>query len=416
MHYWQDNLGLSDIYKHWFQNKMNPHLEQWDYSNGYRFMGGSPGVLDPSDKVPFIPDLDSVILTVNSVKRFSLFMWNKQALPANLARGRILKGRPSTEIVIYNATRFVQHNGGGGVVQLHGPYSPQGDTVSPFTDEMNDYVTSHPVSTIYISDSWKVHYPFTRLNTTQYEPAFSKGGHFFATNSISSAGDGPVVAIPLGTDTAQFEKDLGDLNQNRKRTQLLMCCCMTDRALRGVRINELESMSGGVCSDLGVKKVSPKEFAARMANSKFVLSPIGAGKQCYRDSEIIASGAVAILDGFISGGHNLQGGLDLFDSSMPAIHLPICQFVPAAAPNNGSFSKPVTHVGSGGARINWCNLESLTKDWFEAEYAKLEARRHNLNVAKAYWPYWLYHVFIQVPARGTAPFVESSAYAPKPKE
>jgi len=408
MHYWQDNLGLSDIYRHWFENKEDPSLRNWDYSGGYRFMGGSPGVLDPNDHVSFVPNLDSVILTVNSVRRFSLFMWNKQP------RGK--DGHSSMEYVIYNATRFVQHNGGGGVVQLHGPHSPSGETTVPFTDEINDYVTSHPVSTMFIADAWKLHYPFTRLKTNPYEPAFPKGGHYFATNSITSAGEGPVVSIPLGTDTAKFEHDIGDLNQNRNRSQRVMCCCMTDRANRGIRIRELESMSGGVCSDLDIKKVSPAEFARRMADSKFVLSPVGAGKQCYRDTEIIASGAVAVLDGFISGGHNLHGGLDLYDANMPAIHVPLCKLKQGDGPNNRTFSEPVGSGGAGGSRLNYCHPESLTRDWFEKEYAKIEGRRHKLNVAKAYWPYWLYHVFIQVPAKGTVPFVESSAYAPKAED
>ena len=406
MHYWQDNLGLSDIYRHWFENKENPHLRNWDYSSGYRFMGGSPGVLDPKDQVSFVPDLDSVVLTVNSVRRFSLFMWNKEL--------RTKDGRSTKEYVIYNATRFVQHNGGGGVVQLHGPHGPAGETTAPFTDEINDYVTSHPVSTIHIATTWKLHYPFSRLNASGFKPAYPTGGHFFANNAITSGGDGPIVGIPLGADTAKFEHDVGDLSQVRNRSQLLMCCCMTDRANRGIRIRELESMSGGVCSDLGVQKVSPKEFARRMADSKFVLSPVGAGKQCYRDSEIIAAGAVAVLDGFISGGHNLHGGLDLFDASMPAIHVPLCN-KPAGGPKNRSFSEPISSNGISG-RLNYCYPESMTKEWFEKEYAKLEARRHKLNVAKVYWPYWLYHVFIQVPARGTVPFVEANAYAPRAED
>lgn len=39
----------------------------------------------------------------------------------------------------------------------------------------------------------------------------------------------------------------------------------------------------------------------------------------------------------------------------------------------------------------------MTVDWLEAQYAALEARRDELNVAKAFWPFWLYHVFLQVP-------------------
>ena len=189
MHYWQDHLGLSDIYRHWFQN---PELKDWNYHAGYGKAGGN-----------MIPDLNSVVMQVNSVKRFSLFLWNVKS---------------SGGVDLLNATHLVQENGGGGVVWSHG------DAIRPFEDHVNDYVTSHPVSVVYQSDSWKPHYPFARLKADGRKDSFPTGGHYYTINSIADTG--PVVGIPLGVMTAHFEGHLGNHAQNRDRKSLLMCCCM----------------------------------------------------------------------------------------------------------------------------------------------------------------------------------------------
>ena len=130
----------------------------------------------------------------------------------------------------------------------------------------------------------------------------------------------------------------------------------------------LEKLSGGVCSDQIGTKALPDEYVQHLTNSKFALSMVGLGKQCFRDTEIIVAGGVAVLDA------NHSGGSKLYDYNMPVLHMPICQ-------------------------QNYCAMENMTKTWFEAEYSKLEARRDELTVSKSFWPYWLYHVFLQVPAR-----------------
>ena len=191
MHYWQDALGLSDIYRHWFEN---PDLKDWNY--GYGRPGGN-----------LIPDLNSVVMQSNSVKRFSLFMWNAK----------------STGQRLLNATHLVEENGGGGVVWSHG------DAAHPFEDHVNDYVTSHPVSVIYQTDGWKPHYPFARLNVNATRDRFPTGGHYYTTNSNEDTG--PVVGIPLGVMTTHFEGHLGNHAQNRDRKSLLMCCCMVSALL-----------------------------------------------------------------------------------------------------------------------------------------------------------------------------------------
>lgn len=148
----------------------------------------------------------------------------------------------------------------------------------------------------------------------------------------------------------------------------------TDRRISGRRphsdsIRELDHAAGGVCSDQIGTKASPEEYIRNLTNSKFSLSPIGGGKQCYRDTDIIVAGGVPVLDGYLSGGPTL------YDENVPVIHAPMCK------------------------NQNYCDLEKMTKSWFESEYAKLEARRDELSVSKSVWPYWLYHVFLPVPAR-----------------
>jgi hypothetical protein len=189
MHYWQVSLGLSDIFKHWFEN---PELKDWNYHAGYGKDGGN-----------MIPDLNSVVMQVNSVKRFSLFMWNT-------------KTGSSTDLL--NATHLVRENDGGGVTWSHG------DTIHPFEDWVNEYVTSHPVSVVYQSDSWKVRYPFSRLKADARKDSFPTGGHYYSINSIEDTG--PIVGIPLGVMTNRFERHLGNRAQTRDRKKLLMCCCM----------------------------------------------------------------------------------------------------------------------------------------------------------------------------------------------
>ena len=92
MGYWQEALGLAAVYRHWFESKAyTPARFQRYY--------------EPSG----IPPLDSVLLAANSVKRFSLFMWEQDA------------GKPVTRV--FNATHLpeVAAAGGGGVVQAsHG--------------------------------------------------------------------------------------------------------------------------------------------------------------------------------------------------------------------------------------------------------------------------------------------------------
>jgi hypothetical protein len=334
--YWQDRLGLSAIYKHWWQNP--------------KFSGIG---FDSHFQKELQPSLHSIVMHNYMIKRFSLFMYS---------RGSFL-----------NATHLVEKNGGGGVVWAHGPYSQDWYRDGQLFDNATlAYINTHPVSVVHTDDTFK---PITDFAETWLK-GFPNGGHFFTTNRWDDASE-LSVAIPQGYSAAQkdFESDLGNLGANRQRTNLLMCCCMSDRGGRYKKVEKLMKM--GVCSDEGtaVKGVGFREYFNRLSNSKFVLSPSGNGFACYRDLEAVVAGAVTVLDGFLSGGKHL------FDSTFPAIHVPVDITAGRGAP------VPVY-------------TQEITAAWLEAEYAKIEARRDELDVAKLFWPYWMYHVFEQVPDCG----------------
>lgn len=335
---------MTDIYNHWWAN---PDFEDVDFHTGFERR--------PKNT---IPHLDSVIFQQNSIKRFSLFMWQEPK-----ERGGAVQA--------HNATHLVQQNGGGGVTWLHGPVSQNLDTLKPFDDSTAEYVKTHPVSIIYQSDSWKPKFDFvfSRLGGSLDSTRFPKGGRLYVTNAIGNE-LGPVTSIPLGSMDPKFEIHLNDRSQNKDRNTRLMCCCMYPRASRDTRIAKLNNLNGGVCGDVPLQMTSPQEYAVRLSNSKFALSPIGQGKQCFRDVETIVAGSVPVLDAYISGGPML------YDREMPVLHQPICGHT-------------------------YCRMENMTAAYFDREYAKLEARRNELNVAKAFWPYWLYQVFRQVPPRST---------------
>ena len=328
-----------------------------------------------------MPSLDSVIMSRNSIRRFSLFMWaNDRTSPLGVRA--------------FNATHLVaEHNGGGGVVLLHGPVSQGGDTENPYSAPELEYVIHHPVSVVFQTDSWRARFPISRLGNLEH------GGHFYTTNVNGEELDEKIVSYPLGAMWPRYELYLGDASVRRAgsldisrgsggvgngrnddgRPDRLRCCCMSPRANRHERIREMEEASGGVCSDNVLSSSTPVDFPQRLSRSRFAVSMVGQGRQCFRDTEILLAGAVPLLDGYISGGKKLYG------DDVPALHMEICRV-----------------KGNG----NYCNLSAITPEWLDAEYAKIEERRAELNLRKFYWPYWLYHVFAQVPA---APATASGA-------
>jgi hypothetical protein len=325
------------------------------------------------------------------LKRFSLFMWEVVPRPKQrkAMRNATGAGRKSGRLVTLNATHLVARNGGGGVVWAHGSVTESWERDGcMFNDIVRSYINSHPVSVTHVDDTSKK----ATGDVKKWLHSFPYGGKFFTTNRFDDNDDyGFTVAIPQGVSPSQvgFESNLRDSGANKNRSNLLMCCCMrTGRANRENRI--LDLVKSRACSDqpfsTGHQTVPFHEYLARMSNSKFVLSPTGNGFANHRDLEAAVAGAVPVLDGHCS------GGKWLFDDRFPAIHLPVELKLgrPSAL---GGLRGP-----HGGPPVpEYKRPEAITRAWLEAEYAKLEARRDELDVAKLYWPHWLYRVFLQIP-------------------
>ena len=351
--YWEETLGLVDIFRYWFDN---PTFR--DSSFHYR--------LDRKSA----PPLGSVVLHFNSVKRFSLFMYETDVSTGSL------KGRS----IVHNATHLVKGNAGGGVVNLHGPANQTGvDCEFPFGGSVLEYVRSHPISVLSISDA-----PCprsARLFDVHLE-GLSHGGRLFTTNlqlrdivheeRVMTA-EPNIVPIPLGVSSTNFETLLFKYPTiGHERMARLMCCCMSSRAGRHQRVQGLESANPGLCSDRIQDYVNESEYVKRLRSSRFVLSMTGLGRSCHRDAEVLAAGAVPVLDGAWSGGPRL------FDEYFPAVHANVC----------GAEHAP-----------QYCNSSEMTKHWFDDQYKSLNSKRSKLSVSKVFWPFWLYHVFLQVPER-----------------
>ena len=286
-----------------------------------------------------VPPLDSVVLHQHSVNRFSIFLWTK---------GHRL-----------SAEQFAVFHGGAGVI---------GHGHSFFDSNTTHYANSHPVSFILQSDSDKGP---SREKIEKYKLTLPGGARFFTTNGGGDM-DSPTPSIPLGAASKQFEELVRKNSANHNnRTSLLMCCCQTDRGDRYKRMEPLVA-PGGACTDDAhlLAHVGLGEYAERLTRSKFVLSMKGNGNACFRDMETIVAGSVPVLDGYCS------GGKALWDDSVPALHIPDC--------GNRHVAK-------------YCDPGTLTREFLTVEYAKLEGKRQTLNVQKAFWPYWLYHVFLPVP-------------------
>ena len=350
--HWQNELGLGAIYNHWFNNT--------------QFKG-----VNFEYQFDSVPDLGSVTLSWNSAKRFSLFMWERSRSSFNKRTS-----------ILHNATHaVVPLNNGGGLIETHvPPRLPARACDSPFEPNVLEYALNHPVSTIY---AWDTPCPRS-IGTINRLGNFKGGGHYFTTNTKVQSGF--VRMVPLGAKSSTFEKSVGDHGANRKRPVLLMCCCMsTDRGGRLDRVHDLAASDHGLCEDLtrGVNgpRLSEEDYAARLTQAKFVLSPSGKGKANFRDMEAVIAGAVPVIDEFIDETNALYG------DDFPVIRMPVCYGTSSNVPPR-SHSSNFPH---------YCNTSRLSAAFLEEEYAQLEARRPNLSVSQAFWPFWLYHMFIQVP-------------------
>ena len=286
---------------------------------------------------------------------------------------------------------------------LHGKENPSKACSEPFDDRTLKYVQENHVSTIHVSDAncpRAVPGEGTTKDLMTRLKRFPRGGRFFTTNMYERLGDaitlpppppsrpghrntakaapkdiardGHIITVPLGVRSTQFELLIGNQGGNRHRNILAMCCCQ-DRTRNGRAERLKELHNNGACKDDGLARENLENYVARLASAKFVFSFTGNGKACYRDIEAVVAGSVPILDGYFYGG--VGGVFD--DDHFPAVHGPMKKYFPAL------------HLGN-----SYLSPTNITSEWLESEYRKLEARRPKLSVSKAFWPYWLYQVFL----------------------
>ena len=207
--HWQDRLGLNEVYNHWWSNK---RFAKTEFS--VKFDRRS------------IPGLNSTVLQFNSIKRFSMFMWEAHS-----------KKSLGTDVIIHNATHLVRSRSeGGSVTVLHGKENPSKACSEPFDDRTLKYVQENHVSTIHVSDAncpRAVPGEGTTKDLMTRLKRFPRGGRFFTTNMYERLGDaitlpppppsrpghrntakaapkdiardGHIITVPLGVRSTQFE-------------------------------------------------------------------------------------------------------------------------------------------------------------------------------------------------------------------
>ena len=108
---------------------------------------------------------------------------------------------------------------------------------------------------------------------------------------------------------------------------------------------------GAQRSKRGEERDAHADYVSQMRRAKFVASPQGNGRACHRDWEVLAAGAVPLVD---------------WDASIHMARL--------------YDGLPVVRVR------DW---RAVTPAALEAEWRRLDGRRDELDVAKLYLPYWL---------------------------
>ena len=106
--------------------------------------------------------------------------------------------------------------------------------------------------------------------------------------------------------------------------------------------------------DCAYGSVPVEKYIDRMLDSKFVLSPPGAGPQCYRTWEILALGAVPIIE-------RNPFDKDLYDG------LPILEIDPT----------------------EW---EKITPEWLEEKWKTMITNKNQYDLKRLFTPYW-FHKF-----------------------
>ena len=297
-----------------------------------------------------LPKLSTVLLQEGSIRRFSV--------------ARFLDGQKKPWILPNRAAL----SRGGIVVVSDG----MGLTEYPNL-ALIELLERYPVSVVNQGD---IPWPqTTRLLEFRKQAGFSlfelpKGGKTIAMNGhtdVLLSNDNYLLGF-LGVKSLQFEALLGDTSMNENRRELFMCCCMGDHRKRAIRASGMRAF--GLCGTFLSGRGSMHQYTKRLAAARMVWSPAGYGLSNYRDVEAVIAGAVPVMDG-------LPGRRELFEKKFrnwPVVWVP---------------GKPCKSQ-------NFCPEINVTRQWLEAEWEKIMARRCELDIAEAFWPYWLYQLSVQI--------------------
>ena len=344
MEYWQRELGMEAIY-----NTMK--------NISYESIKTDPRKrLQTSRLLKGLPPLSTVVLQEGSARRFSV------------ARMTIGMKKPW----ILPRQDLVER---GGVVVI----SDGAGLTADVDETMTELVRTQPVSILNQGDiAWP-------------RKSMGSGGQISSGVSIFDLPHGgktvtlnahPSLLLPndnfmlsfWGVKSLKFTEMLGDAAVSTERPNLFMCCCMKDRNGRVPRAADMQRQ--GLCMDSKTGKVTMQEYITRLTTSKFVWSPVGHGISTFRDLEIILAGAVPVMDGY-------AGRKELFDAkfrNLPVIWVP-----------GQNCKRSETHF-----TLVFCPSINITAQWLEEQYKGVMAKRDELDIAEAFWPYWLYQFSRQI--------------------
>ena len=180
------------------------------------------------------------------------------------------------------------------------------------------------------------------------------------------------IGVPHASTLSAYLSTSGGLEATTwQRTDLLMCCCMQTKlksrvqALASLRANGFPCTpprtareTQGVENDATSGRLTPRTYYETLARAKFVASPNGFGRDCYRTWEALALGAVPILQ----------------EPKEPG----------AQAERQKFDGMPIVWV------TEW---EQVTPAFLEARWRQLHARLGShpdaYDMANAYFPRWL---------------------------
>ena len=255
---------------------------------------------------------------------------------------------------------------------------------------ISDYIKTSPISVYITKDDPIPNDP----STWALSDSEARGGaRLFVTNPTQRAHAlaGEVGFMPWGVkNTTKVRASVGATHERppAARDNLMLCCCMHDRMKRSDRATAFQKR--GLCPDYIAKKEFLKkkfpEVIEMQSTARFVWSPRGVGVACFRDLEVLYSGAVPVMD----------------DDGAKAKHAWWADLPHLFIHNDDSSDK-----------FNFRPADdAIDKQALEAEWALIVAReeRGGYDARQMYWPYHLYELtrhFPDDPPR--APFIMDRA-------